>query len=130
MTWSACISSRAETNCCCTPLYLQLVEVLNEDYAEYISLSGKLGSVDGAILRMRQPLMDIQVGGGGSYGDNEAGIEAVERLANAVLTSKSGWLVQVLSCCLNPASFAAQVPAPALLLLSRAQWHAVMSTPH
>jgi hypothetical protein len=44
---------------------VQLVEVLNEDYAEYISLSGKLGSVDGAILRMRQPLMDIQVGVGG-----------------------------------------------------------------
>jgi len=46
---------------CC----VQLVEVLNEDYAEYISLSGKLGSVDGAILRMRQPLMDIQVRDGG-----------------------------------------------------------------
>ena len=42
---------------------MQLVEVLNEDYGEYVSLSSRLANVDGAVVRMRQPLMDTQVGG-------------------------------------------------------------------
>ena len=43
------------------PLSLQLVEVLNEDYGEYVGLSSRLVNVDGAVIRMRQPLIDTQV---------------------------------------------------------------------
>ncbi len=39
----------------------RLVEVINEDYADFVSLSGKLVNVDGAVLRMQRPLMEIQV---------------------------------------------------------------------
>lgn len=38
----------------------QLVEVINEDYSDYISLSGKLANVDGAVVRMRKPLMELK----------------------------------------------------------------------
>jgi hypothetical protein len=40
---------------------VQLVEVLNEDYGEYVSLSSRLANVDGSVVRMRQPLIDTQV---------------------------------------------------------------------
>ena len=36
------------------------VEVINEDYADFVSLSGKLVNVDGAVLRMHKPLLEIQ----------------------------------------------------------------------
>jgi len=35
---------------------LQLVEVINEDYNDFVSLSTKLVNVDGAVLRMQRPL--------------------------------------------------------------------------
>ena len=38
----------------------RLVEVINEDYADFVSLSGKLVNVDGAVLRMHRPLLEIQ----------------------------------------------------------------------
>lgn len=41
----------------------QLVEVINEDYADYVSLSTRLVNVDGAVVRMRRPLLDIKVCG-------------------------------------------------------------------
>jgi hypothetical protein len=41
---------------------LQLVEALNEDYSDYVGLSGQLSGLEGAVVRMRQPLLEIQVG--------------------------------------------------------------------
>jgi hypothetical protein len=43
------------------PACLQLVEAINEDYSDYVGLSSKLGGLEGAVVRMRQPLLDIQV---------------------------------------------------------------------
>jgi hypothetical protein len=40
---------------------LQLVEVINEDYADFVSLSTKLVNVDGAVLRMQKPLLELRV---------------------------------------------------------------------
>ena len=40
---------------------LQLVEVINEDYADFVSLSTKLVNVDGAVLRMQKPLQELRV---------------------------------------------------------------------
>jgi hypothetical protein len=40
----------------------RLVEVINEDYADFVSLSSKLVNVDSSVLRMQRPLLDIQVG--------------------------------------------------------------------
>lgn len=39
----------------------QLVEALNEDYSDYVGLSGQLSGLEGAVVRMRQPLLEIQV---------------------------------------------------------------------
>ena len=39
----------------------QLVEVINEDYADFVSLSTKLVNVDGAVLRMQKPLLELRV---------------------------------------------------------------------
>ena len=38
---------------------LQLVEVINEDYNDFVSLSTKLVNVDGAVLRMQRPLQEV-----------------------------------------------------------------------
>lgn len=45
----------------CLPACLQLVEALNEDYSDYVGLSGQLSGLEGAVVRMRQPLLEIQV---------------------------------------------------------------------
>ena len=47
----------------CVPLCAgpQLVEVINEDYADFVSLSTKLVNVDGAVLRMQKPLQELRV---------------------------------------------------------------------
>jgi len=37
------------------------VEVINEDYADFVSLSTKLVNVDGAVLRMQKPLQELRV---------------------------------------------------------------------
>jgi hypothetical protein len=42
-------------------LWLQMVEVINEDYQDYVNLSAKLVNVDGAVLRMRKPLLELKV---------------------------------------------------------------------
>lgn len=42
---------------------LQLVEALNEDYSDYVGLSGQLSGLEGSVVRMRQPLLEIQVCG-------------------------------------------------------------------
>jgi hypothetical protein len=34
---------------------------LNEDYSDYVGLSGQLSGLEGAVVRMRQPLLEIQV---------------------------------------------------------------------
>jgi hypothetical protein len=39
----------------------RLVEVINEHYADFVSLSSKLVNVDSAVLRMQKPLLEIQV---------------------------------------------------------------------
>lgn len=44
---------------CFSPL--QLVEVINEDYADYVGLSGRLANVEGAVVRMRKPLLELRV---------------------------------------------------------------------
>lgn len=38
----------------------KLVEALNEDYSDYVGLSGQLSGLEGAVVRMRQPLLEIQ----------------------------------------------------------------------
>lgn len=38
----------------------KLVEVINEDYNDYVSLSTRLVNVDGAVVRMRKPLGEIK----------------------------------------------------------------------
>lgn len=40
----------------------QLVEVINEDYSDYVGLAGKLTGVEGAVVRMRRPLGELKVG--------------------------------------------------------------------
>jgi hypothetical protein len=40
---------------------VQLVEVINEDYNDFISLSTKLVNVDGAVMRMQKPLLEVKV---------------------------------------------------------------------
>jgi COG (conserved oligomeric Golgi) complex component, COG2 len=46
---------------CSTPFHVQLVEVINEDYADFVSLSTQLVNVDGAVARMQRPLGDLKV---------------------------------------------------------------------
>ncbi|KAG2501945.1 hypothetical protein HYH03_000443 [Edaphochlamys debaryana] len=41
-------------------LKTKLVEVINEDYADYVGLSGRLANVEGAVVRMRKPLLDLR----------------------------------------------------------------------
>ena len=36
------------------------MEVINEDYSDYVSLSSRLVNVEGAILRMRKPLLELK----------------------------------------------------------------------
>jgi len=38
-----------------------MVEVINADYSDYVSLSTKLVNVDGAVVRMRKPLNELRV---------------------------------------------------------------------
>lgn len=38
----------------------ELVELINRDYADFVSLSTKLVDVDGAVVRMRAPLLEIK----------------------------------------------------------------------
>jgi len=38
----------------------RLVEVINEDYNDFVSLSTKLVDVDGAVLRMKRPLLELR----------------------------------------------------------------------
>ena len=38
---------------------LQLVEVINEDYNDFVSLTTKLVNVDGVVLRMTVPLKEV-----------------------------------------------------------------------
>lgn len=39
----------------------QLVEVINEDYNDFVSLSTKLVNIDGSVLRMQKPLLELKV---------------------------------------------------------------------
>ncbi|KAL6757491.1 hypothetical protein V8C86DRAFT_2624124 [Haematococcus lacustris] len=41
-------------------LKARMVEVINEDYSDYVSLSSRLVNVDGAVVRMRKPLCDLK----------------------------------------------------------------------
>lgn len=40
----------------------KLVEVINEDYNDFVSLSTKLVNVDGAVTQMQKPLLTLKVG--------------------------------------------------------------------
>lgn len=40
---------------------LQLVEVINENYNEFVSLGSQLSGVEGAVLRIKKPMQDLQV---------------------------------------------------------------------
>lgn len=39
----------------------RLVEVINDDYNDFVSLSTKLVNVDGAVMRMKKPLLELRV---------------------------------------------------------------------
>ena len=39
----------------------RLLEVINEHYADFVSLSSRLVNVDTAVLRMQKPLLEIRV---------------------------------------------------------------------
>ena len=39
----------------------RLLEVINEHYADFVSLSSRLINIDTAVLRMQRPLLDIKV---------------------------------------------------------------------
>ena len=39
----------------------RLLEVINEHYADFVSLSSRLINVDTAVLRMQRPLLEIKV---------------------------------------------------------------------
>ena len=41
-------------------LRARLVEVVNEDYDEFVSLSTKLVDVDGAVARLQTPLLEVK----------------------------------------------------------------------
>ncbi|GIL63172.1 hypothetical protein Vafri_17283 [Volvox africanus] len=41
-------------------LKTKLVEVINEDYADYVGLSGRLANVEGSVVRMRKPLLELR----------------------------------------------------------------------
>lgn len=41
-------------------LRARLVEVVNDDYDEFVSLSTKLVDVDGAVFKLQSPLLDIK----------------------------------------------------------------------
>ncbi|KAK9863414.1 hypothetical protein WJX84_010713 [Apatococcus fuscideae] len=45
-----------------TTLKNKLVEVINQDYNDFISLSSKLINVDGAVMRMRMSLLTVKEG--------------------------------------------------------------------
>ena len=44
-----------------TVLKGKLVEVINEDYNDFVSLSTKLVNVDGAVSQMQKPLLMLKV---------------------------------------------------------------------
>eukprot|EP00879_Flechtneria_rotunda_P033586 GHRR01037215.1.p2 GENE.GHRR01037215.1~~GHRR01037215.1.p2 ORF type:complete len:125 (+),score=32.82 GHRR01037215.1:412-786(+) len=52
---------KAELQAYLVHLKNKLVEAINEDYSDYVGLSSKLTGLVGAVLRMRQPLLEIQV---------------------------------------------------------------------
>ncbi|ERN10008.1 hypothetical protein AMTR_s00013p00234340 [Amborella trichopoda] len=53
-------SLRAELRAHLSTLKSELVELINRDYADFVSLSTKLVDVDGAVLRMRAPLNELR----------------------------------------------------------------------
>lgn len=48
------------------------MEVINEDYSDYVSLSGRLVNVDGSVMRMRKPLVELKVSSG-AQGEGDGG---------------------------------------------------------
>jgi hypothetical protein len=52
---------RAELQNHLAGLQSHLVEVINADFNDFVNLSTKLVSVDGAVQRMQQPLLDVKV---------------------------------------------------------------------
>jgi COG (conserved oligomeric Golgi) complex component, COG2 len=54
-------SAACNSRSCGRRLPAQLVEVINEDYADFVSLSTQLVNVDGAVARMQRPLGDLKV---------------------------------------------------------------------
>lgn len=51
---------RSELQSHLSSLKHELIELINRDYADFVNLSTKLVDVDGAILRMRAPLMELR----------------------------------------------------------------------
>ncbi|KXZ52971.1 hypothetical protein GPECTOR_8g343 [Gonium pectorale] len=49
-----------ELNSYLATLKTKLVEVINEDYSDYVGLSGRLANVEGAVVRMRRPLIELR----------------------------------------------------------------------
>ncbi|KAI8467408.1 MAG: hypothetical protein J3K34DRAFT_481362 [Monoraphidium minutum] len=38
----------------------QMIEVINQDFGDYVGLASRLSCVDGSVVRMKQPLLDIK----------------------------------------------------------------------
>lgn len=70
----------------------QMVEVINEDYADYVSLSSRLANVDGAVLRMRKPLVELRVSNRGCQ-PWYAGFCSMHRVRR---WRKEGWVAPML----------------------------------
>jgi hypothetical protein len=63
LRWACCTPPGVQraTSCRAPARAPQLVEVINEDYGDYVSLSSRLVNVDGSVIRMRRPLLDLKV---------------------------------------------------------------------
>lgn len=45
----------------------QLVEVINENYNEFVGLGSQLSSVEGAVMRIRKPIQELKVWHGSTH---------------------------------------------------------------
>ncbi|PNH09417.1 hypothetical protein TSOC_003943 [Tetrabaena socialis] len=65
---------QSELNTYLATLKTKLVEVINEDYSDYVGLSGRLANVEGSVVRMRKPLLELRVTGSPKPPNHQAGL--------------------------------------------------------
>jgi hypothetical protein len=56
----------------------QLIEVINDDYNDFVSLSTKLVNVDGAVLRMQKPLLEVKVTDAACFGVRKSQVRLLQ----------------------------------------------------